>query len=78
MINATEKQEKTHLVNTLEMLQVAHVEHRALIEKYDDEIQEGKDYIWENKADLDGAEKATNRAEIHERVAIGERAIAEI
>jgi len=78
LINATEKQEKTHLVNTLEMLQVAHVEHRALIEKYDDEIQEGKDYIWENKADLDGAEKATNRAEIHERVAIGERAIAEI
>ena len=75
MINATEKQEKTHLKSLLKMLEDAHAQIRTRIEKYDDEIQEGKDYIWENKADLDGAEKATNRADIHERVAIGERAL---
>lgn len=78
MINSTESQEKSYLKEILQKLQTAHTNLERQIEKYDDEIQEGKDYIWGSKADLDGAEKAFNRMVIHQNVASGEQTLAEM
>ncbi|MBN1776209.1 MAG: AAA family ATPase [Clostridiales bacterium] len=78
MINSTESLEKSYLKDILNKLQTAHETLERQIDKYDDEIQEGKDYIWGSKADLDGAEKAFNRMVIHQNVASGEQRLAEL
>lgn len=78
MINSTESQEKAYLKEILQKLQTAHTNLERQIDKYDDDIQEGKDYIWGSKSDLDGAEKAFNRMVIHQNVASGEQTLAEM
>jgi DNA helicase-2/ATP-dependent DNA helicase PcrA len=78
MFNKTEKQEKAYLDEMLEKLQFAHGVLNRQIGKVEDDVQDGKDYIWQNKGDLDGAEKAANRMMIHQMIDTGEQAVANL
>jgi len=52
-----------------------HIEQK--ITHYSEEIIEAKRYMYENQAQFDGAEKASNRMSVYQNIAIGEKAIAE-
>ncbi|MDW7657385.1 MAG: AAA family ATPase [Bacillota bacterium] len=73
MYNETQAQEKKHLTSIIQKLQATHASLTRNIGKYEDEIQQSKNYIWENKSDLDGAEKASNRIMIHQMIDSGEQ-----
>jgi DNA helicase-2/ATP-dependent DNA helicase PcrA len=75
MLNAKEMDERSYLDKVLEKLQTAfdHIEQK--ITHYSEEIIEAKRYMYENQAQFDRAEKASNRASVYQNIAIGEKAI---
>ena len=72
-----ETDERSYLDRILIKLQTAfdHIEQK--ITHYSEEIIEAKRYMYENQAQFDGAEKASNRMSVYQNIAIGEKAIAE-
>lgn len=77
MFNAKETDERIYLDKVLKKLQTAfdHIEQK--ITHYSEEIIEAKRYMYENQAQFDGAEKASNRMSIYQNIAVGEKAVAE-
>jgi len=77
MFNPKEIDERDYLDKVLKKLQSSmdHIEQK--IAHYSEEIIEGKRYMYENQAQFDRAEKASNRAAVYQNIAIGEKAIAE-
>jgi len=77
MFNAKEMDERSYLNKVVEKLQTAfdHIEQK--ITHYSEEIIEAKRYMYENQAQFDGAEKASNRMAVYQNIAIGEKAIVE-
>lgn len=77
MFNAKETDERSYLAKVLDQLQAAfdHIEHK--ITHYNDEIIEAKRYMYENQAQFDRAEKASNRAAVYQNIAVGEKAVAQ-
>jgi len=77
MFNAKETDERSYLDIVQKKLQTAfdHIEQK--ITHYSEEILEAKRYMYENQAQFDGAEKASNRMSIYQNIAVGEKAVAE-
>ncbi len=75
MLNKTEKEEIDYLNNILKKLKIAYSTVDEKISNYFNSIQETKKYLWENLAQMDQAEKAANRIEVHEAINFGEKAI---
>ena len=77
MFNAKETDERSYLDKVLNKLQTSfdHIEQK--ITHYSEEIIEAKRYMYENQAQFDGAEKASNRMSVYQNIAIGEKAIVE-
>jgi DNA helicase-2/ATP-dependent DNA helicase PcrA len=75
MFNAKETDERSYLDKVLEKLQTAfdHIEQK--ITHYSEEIIEAKRYMYENQAQFDSAEKASNRMAVYQNIAIGEKAV---
>ncbi len=75
MFNAKETDERGYLNEVLEKLQKAfdHIEQK--ITRYSEEIIESKRYMYENQAQFDRAEKASNRMVVNQNIAIGEKAV---
>ena len=77
MFNAKEMDERSYLDRVLEKLQIAFNNIEQKITHYSEEIIEAKRYMYENQAQFDRAEKASNRAAVYQNIAIGEKAIGE-
>ena len=77
MINPTEKDERKYLDEVQEKLKTALDQIIRKIDHYSKEILEIKQYIYENLAQFDAAEKASNRIAVSDKVAFGEKAVKE-
>lgn len=77
MINPNESDEKEYLKMVLEKLYGAFESIERKISDYSSEILETKRYMYENKSQLDPAEKAANRIEVRYNITFGESAIKE-
>lgn len=75
MFNAKEMDERNYLNTVLEKLQKALDNIEQKITHYSEEITEAKRYMYENQAQFDRAEKASNRMVLYQNIAIGEKAI---
>ncbi|MDF2653692.1 MAG: helicase, superfamily [Bacillota bacterium] len=75
MFNAQEMDERSYLDAVLEKLQTAFENIEQKIAHYSEEIVEAKRYIYENQAQFDSAEKASNRMAVYQNIAIGEKAV---
>lgn len=75
MINKTEQEEIQHLEKMLAKLRETYRAIEDRISGYAGEILETKQYIWENNAQLDLAEKAANRIAVHEAIYFAEKAV---
>lgn len=75
MFNQNERDERDYLDQIVKILAGALEEIDERIDGYAKEIIEMKRYIYENKAELDSAERASNRAAVSERVSLGESAV---
>ncbi len=76
MINQTEAQERDHLQATRNRLDAALARIDARLRDYAADVQAQKTYLWENRADMDHAEKNSARESVHQSVLTGEAAVA--
>lgn len=76
MKNKNEQEEKKYLSNVLGKLENSHKKIVNQISGYSDEIQHDSDYLWQNKSDMDGVEKAGNRLAVQQMKSTREESIA--
>ena len=76
MINQTEAQERAHLKTTRRRLDAALTRIDARLREYAEDVQAQKTYLWENRADMDHAEKNSTRESVYQSVFTGEAALA--
>ena len=76
MINQTEAQEQAHLETTRHRLDAALARIDARLREYAEDVQAQKTYLWENRADMDHAEKNSTRESVYQSVFTGEAALA--
>jgi DNA helicase II / ATP-dependent DNA helicase PcrA len=76
VINQSEKQEQEHLERIKERLEKSINRIDTEVSSYARDVQESKDYLWENKAGMDHAEKVSVRQSISQIAMTGESAVA--
>lgn len=74
-IHTDEEKEQRYLVETVQLLTMELQRLTDSIDMSARTIQEQKEHLWENRRDMDFAEKATFRADVNVSVALGERAV---
>lgn len=77
-INKTEKEERAYLESVKTIIDNLIVKTEEDVLSYSKDVQEIKDYLWENKADMDHVEKVSSRESITQRALTGEGAAAKI
>ena len=77
MVNPTEAEEKNYLSQVQAKLQAALEQIVRQVDSYSQEILEIKRYMYENRAQLDSAERAANRIAVSDGVMFGEQAVRE-
>ncbi|TVS83068.1 AAA family ATPase [Mycobacterium helveticum] len=70
-----EEQERRYLAETVQLLTMELQRLSDSIDTSARTIQEQKQHLWENRRDMDFAEKATFRTDVNVSVALGERAV---
>jgi DNA helicase-2/ATP-dependent DNA helicase PcrA len=75
MINKTEKEEKLYLDRIKTKLQESLDQIDKNVTEYAKELQAQKDYLWENKAGMDHAEKVSVRQSVTQSALTGEAAL---
>lgn len=76
IFNPSENDERNYLEQIKHKLQRAIAESDSNVNSFSKEIQENKDYLWENKAGMDHAEKVAVRQSIDQYALTGENAVA--
>ena len=76
MYNITEKEERQYLATIIEKLDDAIDQVDENVSRYSRELQEHKNYLWENKTGMDAAEKGSMRESITSKAISGEAAVA--
>jgi DNA helicase II / ATP-dependent DNA helicase PcrA len=74
-INTTEKEERQYLKRLKKALHAAISKIDHLITEHAKEVKEFKEYLWENKAGMDHAEKVSVRQSVEQRAVTGEEAV---
>lgn len=74
-MTAAEIEEQDYLAAVTARLRCAFERVHARVAGYDRNIREEKTYLWESKADMDGAEKAFTRQSIDQAILTGEAAL---
>lgn len=77
MINQTEVEERKHLKFVMEKLTQVLEQLDTKVSSSYRQVRKAKQYVWENIAQLDAAERAANRVDVSLMIDKGERAIAE-
>ncbi len=77
MMNNTEQDERQYLREILIKLKAAYQAIDQKISGYANSIMETKRYLWENNAQMDTVEKASNRIAAHEAIDFGEKAMVQ-
>lgn len=77
MFKTAERDEKKYLKEVLHKLNASFDSIEQRITNYFTGILETKRYIYENLAQLDSAEKAANRIDVHHNIQLGEEAVKE-
>lgn len=76
MINYTEEEERSYLNDIIEMLNKSIEQIDLNVQKFANELKEQKQYLYENKAGMDNAEKVSVRQSIYQGALTGESAVA--
>lgn len=76
MFNKTEDGERAYLNEVLEKLEDAYQAVDENVERYAKELQEQKNYLYENKTGMDAAEKASVKQSVNMQAISGEAAVA--
>ncbi|MEA3443297.1 MAG: helicase, partial [Bacteroidota bacterium] len=76
IFNSSENDERNYLEKIKSKLQIAIAETDSNVNNFSKEIQDNKDYLWENKAGMDHAEKVAVRQSIDQFALTGENAVA--
>ncbi len=74
-MTAAELEEQHYLVAVTERLRHAFDKVDVRVADYDRNVREEKIYLWESKADMDGAEQAFTRQSIDQAILTGEAAL---
>jgi len=72
LFNSTEREEKAYLSSINELIEDKYVKISSSLNGSSQDIAEMKKEFWENIADMDGAEKAANREQIHSVISSSE------
>lgn len=76
-INATEDEERAHLATVLGSVNAAIEAAHAKVRTRHEEMRALQQYLQQNKADMDHAEKASTRQSVNTMTTIGEQALSE-
>ncbi|MCF8370554.1 MAG: AAA family ATPase [Bacteroidales bacterium] len=76
IFNPTENDERNYLEHIKRKLEIAIADTDSNVNSVSKEIQENKEYLWENKAGMDHAEKVAVRQSIDQFALTGENAVA--
>ena len=76
MINETEQDEREYLTKIIDKLEDAYIAVDENVTKASKQLQEQKNYLYENKTGMDAAEKASVKQTVNMQAISGEAAVA--
>lgn len=76
MFNRTEADEKAYLNEIVEKLEDAYQQVNENVNKTSKDLQDQKNYLYENKTGMDAAEKASIKQSVNMQAIAGEAAVA--